>query len=658
MKTLDRNRIDGMVRELETGAYRLALALVAESALADRILLEAFSSLAPLLPKTDGIVALRETLHARIRQRAGRQRQTVSDERSDQPVAVSESLHLRIVDRLEEEQADEPVERRKAAVVGVIGVLLIGAVVALIRVHSDALAAAQPTITGMTPAAGANDVPLGGEFTVTFGRRPAGTPTMRLNPASGRLVSARWEGNTLVTRYSDLHIAMRYELVLAADYGSSLIDLGHYEKRWTLTTEGYPAVLTLIPPDGHVLTPRAGQISVVFNHRPLVEPHLSIMPADGTILPGQWSATTWSIRYAGLSALTRYQATLTVDNGVAAANVRRHWAFSTEPGAPAPGVPVIWYGSRSPYAPQTDSQSFQAIDWQGHLAGTMDSTSAVLRQAPDGSMLFTSDGNVLDRNGAPSAASGFPYVGMTADDSRSICIVGDPRGGVGGGQLWLLTGPVRGPLRRVVPANWVGAGPGSWIVACSTANDRVVVATAGDRGLTTGIRVIALSTGRVLYQRSYAGLGAGIISSRDGRYLAEQMPVFDAQGQPLPTVTLIRRIADGRVVARIDKQWVLGFSWDGMRVVTAPFFTSVGPRDVRLVDWQTGKVLWRQPGDSATIGVRPVYAMAQPNGPNMAIAIGSQPGVGDVDQLWLVAADGHATQVVNEVFYPVFSGGF
>jgi hypothetical protein len=40
----------------------------------------------------------------------------------------------------------------------------------------------------------------------------------------------------------------------------------------------------------------------------------------------------------------------------------------------------------------------------------------------------------------------------------------------------------------------------------------------------------------------------------------------------------------------------------------------------------------------------------------MAIAVSSQPG--NVDQLWLVAADGHATQVINEVFYPAFTSPF
>jgi len=169
---------------------------------------------------------------------------------------------------------------------------------------------------------------------------------------------------------------------------------------------------------------------------------------------------------------------------------------------------------------------------------------------------------------------------------------------------------------------------------------------------------MALTTGRLLYQRSYGDLGLGVIASRDGQYLVEQIPTYDAQGQPLAATSVIRRTVDGRVMARIDKQRVLRFSWDGKRVVTAPFFPGLGANDVELLEWQTGKVLWRQPGGSGTNGSRTVYAMPQPNGASMAIAVGSQPNNGDVDQLWLVAPDGQATQVVDGVFYPAFYAGF
>ncbi|OLC65868.1 MAG: hypothetical protein AUH76_02000 [Candidatus Rokubacteria bacterium 13_1_40CM_4_67_11] len=651
MKTLERHRIDEIVRELETGAYGLALAPGLEPAAAERVLLDAFASMAPSVPRTTRIDELRKELYARIRKRAPQEWAPAKTDPAEAPAAtVSKNLHLRLVDILEEHQADEPAGRRRAVLLAFIGAAIVAGGIAIVRVHADALSAAQPTINELSPPAAATDVGISGDVRVKFGRRPAGTPTLRLEPAHAALESVHWDGNTLVAVYAGLHLSTRYQLVLQADYRSRLEDVGHFEKRWTVTTQGYPA-LALTPAQDQTVVARVGKFSVDFSYLPPAKLRLTISPADGVLTLGQWSGTTWTAGYSGLKPLTQYEVTLTVDYGAAAASTRRQWTFTTEPGAPPAGVPVIWYGTRVPFAPQTEAQSLLAIDWQGKLAGTMDSTSAVVRQAPDGSVLFTQDGNVLDRNGVPGAAWGFPYIGMTADDSCSTCIVGDPGGGIGGGQLWVLSGPVRGPLRRVAPANWGGAGPAPGVIACSVASDRVVVADTGDRGLTTGVRVIALSTGRVLYQRSYAGPGERIVSSRDARYLAELTPSYDAQGQLLATPTLIRRIADGRVVARIDKQWVVGFSWDGMRVVTGPFLTDVGPMDSRLVEWQTGKVLWEQPGGP------PVNAMAQPNGPAMAIALGGH-SAGGVDQLWLVAGDGHATQVVNEAFYPAFNAGF
>jgi hypothetical protein len=95
-----------------------------------------------------------------------------------------------------------------------------------------------------------------------------------------------------------------------------------------------------------------------------------------------------------------------------------------------------------------------------------------------------------------------------------------------------------------------------------------------------------------------------------------------------------------------------------MRAVTTPVFQGPGPTDVEVIDWQTGKTVWRVPGDSATSGGGTVFAMAQPNGPKIGIAVATQAQSGDVNQLWLVAADGQATEAVNEVFYPAFYSGF
>jgi hypothetical protein len=236
---------------------------------------------------------------------------------------------------------------------------------------------------------------------------------------------------------------------------------------------------------------------------------------------------------------------------------------------------------------------------------------------------------------------------MIADDSQSVCRLGD----AADGQLWLFTGPLNGAQHRVATAGSVGQSSRLDIAACSATSDRAVIAGNGRDG-TTEIRVIALSTGRLLYQKSYAGATVNVTSSRDGRYVAEQISTLDARGQISTASTMIRRTLDGRIVARLDNRRVLRFSWDGMRVVTVAAYIG---HDVTLLDWQTGKVLWGQAGDPGTDG-RPAFAIAEPKGLAMAIALGSQPGRGEVDQLWIVSADGLATQVIGTTFYPMFSG--
>ena len=74
--------------------------------------------------------------------------------------------------------------------VGLIGVAIAGALIAFVKVHADALAEAQPSITELSPLAAATDVSVSGDVRVKFGRRPAGTPTLRLEPAHAVLEEA------------------------------------------------------------------------------------------------------------------------------------------------------------------------------------------------------------------------------------------------------------------------------------------------------------------------------------------------------------------------------------------------------------------------------------------------------------------------------------
>jgi hypothetical protein len=658
VKTLERNRIDQLVRELETDAYRLSLAVSSDAGSAERILLAAFATLAPSLAATPQVVELKGRLHARIRQRASRGRPSpaLMDDRADQAVAVSDSLHVRIVDLLEEEQGVEPVGRRRAIFLALGGIVLVAAVAAFIWVRADALASAQPTVTDLSPPAGAKEVPVLGDFKVTFGTHPVGTPTLRLEPSDGVLESPRWDGSTLVVSYSGLHLARRYEIVLGADYRSRFTDVGHLVKRWSFSAEGYPILVQFGPLDGQTVVARTGAMFIGFNHRPPVDPQVRIVPADGSLEVGHWTGSTWVLGYTGLKPVTTYQVTTVVDYGVRAANIRQQWAFTTEPGAPPAGTPVIWYSLSSPWQGLTDPQRLVAIDWTGTLVGTMYQTPATA-QSPDGSILATRDAAYFDRSGAllrPASTVNY-YSSLLADDNRSLCEIRPY--GASPGEEWVFIGRIDGPARRVAPAGVVGARSSMAILACSVLSDRVVVGDLGQTGI-TGVRVLALSSGRSLYQRTYSAQSTGVISSHDGRYLAEQTTNNDTQGQPLVGVSLIRRTIDGQVIAHVSTQRILRFSWDGMRVVTAPDFQGLGPTDVEVIDWKSGKTVWRVPGDAATTGGGTVFAMAQPNGPKIAIAVATQAQSGDVNQLWLVAADGKATQVVNEVFYPAFNAGF
>jgi hypothetical protein len=165
--------------------------------------------------------------------------------------------------------------------------------------------------------------------------------------------------------------------------------------------------------------------------------------------------------------------------------------------------------------------------------------------------------------------------------------------------------------------------------------------------------VIKLSTGALLYHRQYTNVETPFIrASHDGQYLAEQTASPNATGFG---ATVIRRTSDGREVARLDNQTVVAFSWDGSRVVTMPAMGTSAPNEARLVDWQSGTVLWRLtvPPPSGTPDRAAVYALPRPNGTDLMIGVGPQSAAG-IDSLWLVHADGTARQVAKGPLWPGF----
>jgi hypothetical protein len=78
--------------------------------------------------------------------------------------------------------------------------------------------------------------------------------------------------------------------------------------------------------------------------------------------------------------------------------------------------------------------------------------------------------------------------------------------------------------------------------------------------------------------------------------------------------------------------------------------------ELRLVDWQRGRILWRQavpPGIAS--GYAYVSALARPGGTDVVVGIAADStGGSPAEQLWLVHADGTVTQVAKGPIFPGF----
>ncbi|HVH65025.1 MAG TPA: Ig-like domain-containing protein [Candidatus Acidoferrum sp.] len=649
LKLLDRHHIDILVRELEAGAYGLARARTrnAESPQADAVLLEAFTDVAPWFPRSRDTADLRRKLDTRIRSRTDALRQPNG---SKPPVEtpVSDAMHTTIVDLVEEHQSVEPLRRRKA-ILGTVGVAaILVAVSAFIWLRLDALAAARPTLTTMGPSANATAVPIEGSVILTFGRAPSAKPSIILQPADGSLGASTWDGKTLTVDYLGLRFSKRYTIVVAADYHSRYRDVGHFEQRWSFTTEGYPVLQSLGPADGDTLVFRNGHIAIEFNHRPPLEPRVSLVP-NADLVAGQWSSSTWVVGYSNLAPRTLYVATVDVDYGLPSANIHRSWSFTTEPGAPPAGTPVIWSARESPINKVNGPVRLAALDWDGHLVGTAYVGGAVT-QAPDGAVMVTDLNGYVAASGVSIASSASPYPTVFADDGRSICELQTLSRALPG-PLWVFTGPLPGPLHPVALAGEFGARSGFGISACSVLNDRVVLDYSDVTG-TTSVKVFTLSSGRLVYQRSYSPSLVSLLSSRDGRFVAEQTVRYDNQAQRSIGDAFIRRTTDGAIVAHLLNERVVQFSWDDRRLVTTSLDGPESPNEIDFLDWQSGRVLWRQPVPMGITGT-PIYAMAEPRGSRMVVAYGTHPD-GVTDQLWILQADGTANQVLNDIFFVLF----
>ena len=470
-------------------------------------------------------------------------------------IQVTPALHAQIVERLDRRQPARPHRLvMQLALTAAMLLVAAGGVVVVQRVRANELAKAEPRVSSISPADRANDVPLNGEFRVTFAKRPAMLPELTHTPADGSQTAPRWDGSTLVVGYTGLRTRQRYEVAVTSDYTSGFGGKGRFEKRWS---------------------------------------------------------------------------------------------FTTELGPPPAGIPLIWYSTASPYAATPQAGPWVALDWNGAVVGKLNPSGGV-NQSPDGERLDVAGVGYVDQAGQSVAAVRLNNKGGPgwSDDSRHFCLVGTASGAVPTGNsepAWLFAGPIEGPLRRVAQFGQFGGQSGAGPIACSFQNDRAVVVETVIMGA-SDVWIIKLSTGALLFHRQYANDQTPFIrASHDGQYLAEQTAPSNGTGFG---ATVIRRTSDGREVARLDNQTVVAFSWDGLRVVTMPATGTSAPNEARLVEWQSGKVLWRLPGPSGTAGGAAVYALAHPYGTDMVVGIGPQSADG-IDELWLVGANGSAKRIAK-----------
>ncbi len=417
-----------------------------------------------------------------------------------------------------------------------------------------------------------------------------------------------------------VQLAVTAAMLLVAVGGVALVQ----RVRANELAKAEPRVSSISPADGAIGVPLNGEFRVTFAKRPATLPELTHTPADGSETLPRWDGSTLAVGYGGLHKAQRYEVVLKSDYTSSLGgkgHLEKHWSFTTELGPPSAGVgPLIWYSTTSPAGATPQAVSLVALDWNGAVVGKLHSTGGA-NQSPDGSRLDAAGLGYVNQTGQGIAAVQVDKGGPGwSDDSRHTCVVRTANGG---------------------------------IPACSFLSDRAVVVETVIIGA-SDVWVIKLSTGALLYHRQYSNQQTpDVRASHDGMYLAEQTAAFDAQGALRGGATVIRRVSDGKEVARLDNQRVVAFSWDGTRVVTMPAPGSFGTNEARLVDWKSGSILWRLPGPPGSNGEEGASALARPNGTELVVAVGTQSLAG-IDSLWLVHADGSARQIARGPLWTAF----
>lgn len=241
------------------------------------------------------------------------------------------------------------------------------------------------------------------------------------------------------------------------------------------------------------------------------------------------------------------------------------------------------------------ASSLTAVSWDGRRVGQVKvpATGDFRAIAPDGSMIITSLGDIISRDGLTVRHLDFDKTvvqAVWADDSRHLCLIMLD----GLGKQRLAYGETAGGEHVIGAVG--GAADHVYIGACSSRNQRAVTAnwTSGTH------QVWDLARGAVV--RQYADSGGMAIVSSDALWEAQVDTRTGTKGITVTSPLHVVALDSGTQVAALPRALPQGFSSDGNRLVMIANPDTGGRGQTQVVDWRSGRVLWTAPGQTAISG--------------------------------------------------------
>lgn len=305
--------------------------------------------------------------------------------------------------------------------------------------------------------------------------------------------------------------------------------------------------------------------------------------------------------------------------------------------------PIPEAGNLILYRPtvRTTEGALSVAGWRGeHFASSSAPVVGRDQQSPDGSKMLV--GLVVHdvRTGAQTRLP-VPNGSLLewGDDSRHLCAVYPP--GLGPLPEIAIVEP-----GQPAATSW-GSGPaaGVRVLACSIQNDRMLLGSFGYGGDANQLWQLRISQRQVEFKWDYPAVtknqpnGFVIRVSRDGELVAE---TDTATGD-----TVIRHLPDRQVRGRFRARQVLGFSWEGSRVITTARPPGLAPDNTAFVQPEIdgvagGDVYWAAPSGSRFFG----GYLAEPGSEALALAINQCAANQQCqDDLWVVDSQGVARTV-------------